>query len=52
MFLQGWCAAERVLVTTFQLWWFEQHDKDPDNFPINMEPGEWDEQYRIWGDST
>ena len=43
-----WCAAEQVLIANFQLWWMVQNDKDPDNFPLDMEAGEWDEQYRMW----
>jgi hypothetical protein len=48
MRLNEWCGVEQVRIARFQLWWLDKHDIDPDNFPLDMEPGEWDEQYHIW----
>ncbi len=46
--LHDWCTAEQTRVAHFLHWWFLQHEKDPDGFPLNMESGEWDEQYLMW----
>ena len=46
--LHDWCTAEQTRVAHFLHWWFLQHEKDPDSFPLNMESGEWDEQYLMW----
>lgn len=46
--LYFWVAAEQIRVARFQVWWMDQNDLDPDKFPLDMEPGEWDEQYRAW----
>ncbi len=48
MLVYEWGALEQVRVSRFLRWWGEQHDKDPNNFPLVMEPGEWDEQYHMW----
>lgn len=32
----------------FAHWWMQQHHEEPDKFPLNLEPGEWDEQFRAW----
>lgn len=48
MKIHNWHAAEQIRLAHFLRWWFEQHDEDPNNFPLDMEPGEWDEQYQMW----
>lgn len=48
MVLHDWCGQEQDRIVRFQIWWMGQSDKDPDNSPLDMEPGEWDEQYCIW----
>lgn len=38
----------------FEEYWKEQRAKDQAKFPAEMEPGDWDEQFRlfIWGDDA
>lgn len=48
MKLANWCAAEQIRVAHFMRWWFEQNDLNPEDFPLDMDSGEWDEQYFIW----
>lgn len=35
-------------VAKFEAWWQEMHTADPDNFPMWMSEGEWEEQYMCW----
>ncbi len=46
--IHDWYAAEQTRVAQFLHWWFLQHEKDPNSFPLNLESGEWDEQYQMW----
>lgn len=34
----------------FMTWWMNSHQEDPEMFPLEMEPGQWDEQLRIYDD--
>ena len=39
-------------VKKFEIFWNENMYKHPDKFPKDMEPGEWDEQFRCWQSSS
>lgn len=32
----------------FAHWWMARRKQNPEHFPMRMEPGEWDEQFRAW----
>jgi endo-alpha-1,4-polygalactosaminidase (GH114 family) len=36
-------SAER-----FKTYWKKNHEENPDAFPLEMDPGKWDEQYDAW----
>ncbi len=48
MKLQDFVAVERMSAIKFHEWWTLQHRTNPDDFPLSMEPQDWDEQYMIW----
>ncbi len=33
---------------TFSKWWHAMAKLNPKHFPMDMEKGEWDEQFRCW----
>jgi hypothetical protein len=48
MHLNDWYSDEMKRVRQFCSWWREQHMKDPDAFPVEMDSDEWLWQYSIW----
>ena len=40
--------AKRIL--RFATYWQAQRLESPGQFPLDLEPGEWDEQYMAWSD--
>lgn len=34
----------------FKLYWSEEHQTDSKNFPMEMNPGDWDEQYNAFNE--
>lgn len=44
--LDQFIAAEQERLERFRKFWLEGMQKQPDIFPAELEPGEWDEQYR------
>jgi hypothetical protein len=47
MTIKEWEQTEIANVIRFVDKWIENNARDPDNFPLDVEPGEWDEQYNI-----
>ena len=43
-----WCEHEQLRIERFRAWWLAQNGKRPNDFPLDMNPGEWDEQYLMW----
>lgn len=43
-----WRQLEEESLREFEKWWREQHAANPEMFPLDMPPGEWDEQFRAW----
>jgi hypothetical protein len=39
-------------IERFKKEWLEGNKKDPDNWPMEMPDGEWDEQFRAWWDMS
>ncbi len=48
MDIYGWANEEYERIQSFLRWWRGQNSNDAMEFPLDMEPGEWDEQYRAW----
>ena len=45
MTLDQFIEEEKKTLRIFEAWWRAENKKNPKNFPLDMEPGEWDEQY-------
>ena len=41
----------RSEVTAFVRYWREMMKKEPEQFEKELEPGQWDEQFRAWQES-
>lgn len=39
---------EQARVKAFQDAWMEANERDPDHFPLIMDPGQWDEALIMW----
>jgi hypothetical protein len=52
MTLDDWVEAEIQRVEKFRQWWMINHvnAKEKDIWPMEMPAGEWDEQYRCYGE--
>jgi hypothetical protein len=46
--LQEWYIQEKARLEDFLEFWKKEHEKDPQNFPNTLLPGEWDEQLQIY----
>ena len=47
--LSAWIKDERARLDAFAASWRKTNATEPEHFPMEMPPGEWDEQYRSWG---
>ena len=47
--LNSWVESEIIRLQEFAAFWRSEREKNKENFPIMMPPGEWDEQYRSFG---
>ncbi|MBU1248505.1 MAG: hypothetical protein KKB70_07395 [Proteobacteria bacterium] len=52
MLLESWAKEETERIAAFAEWWKVKHEELPDEFPLDLEPGEFDEQYRLWEPGT
>ncbi len=43
-----WFTVTKFEMEDFMEYWKYQSSLDPVNFPNELEPGEWDEQFKIW----
>lgn len=50
MQLKEFIESELKLIDHFQRYWKERHEHDPKNFPLDLKPGDWDEQLIIFHD--
>jgi len=48
MNLHGFFQIEADRVRRFDSYWREQNAQSPVDFPMEMQPGEWDEQYTAY----
>jgi hypothetical protein len=51
MNISEFLAEEMTLGAKFLVWWTRQNRQDPETFPMDMEPGEWDPQYRAFAEA-
>jgi len=49
MHLLDWVEGIVDEMNEFRCWYMKQHDQDPMQYPINIDAGEWDEQFKVWG---
>jgi len=50
MDLERWIIEKRKSLDRFYAFYVTEHEKTPENFPLKLAPGEWDEQYRAFGE--
>ena len=50
--LADFCARERQRVIDFTEWYLQMHRKEGEHYPLEMMPGEWDEQLQIWDEGN
>lgn len=48
--LSEFVKQEMALLERFEMDWFDNHLEDPEDWPMKMHPGDWDEQFRAWHD--
>ena len=48
MYISDWSSEDHARLGRFVAWWFSKSADDSVKFPLDMESGEWDEQYRAW----
>lgn len=48
MTLAEYMAAERKRIDRFEKMWLANMADNPDNYPGEMSPGDWDEQLEAW----
>jgi len=46
--IDEFCIEELETVKEFTRYWLRMHKEDPDNYPYNLRPGDWDEQYHFF----
>jgi hypothetical protein len=39
-------ARKRDLWTEFQVWYEAKHQEDPESYPLDLQPSEWDETFK------
>ena len=49
MYVGDWVECGKEELDEFFTWYMEMHEQDPEQFPVTMNAGEWDEQFRVWG---
>lgn len=47
--IENWIALERKRLDEFTALWRDGAVKEPENYPVILSVGDWDEQYRCWG---
>ena len=50
--LADFCARERQRVIDFTEWYIQQYRVEPENFPLDMPLGMWEEQIQIWDEGN
>lgn len=49
MKLDDFVDAEIIRLREFKRWWHEKHEKEnPHHYPLNMNEGDWLDQYSLW----
>jgi hypothetical protein len=43
-----WAIEERKKREQFIAWWMKERESDPEMFVLEMDPGDWDEQFNAW----
>jgi hypothetical protein len=45
MNVQQFCVEQRALLRQFEAWWIRNLAENPETFPLDMKPGEWDANF-------
>jgi len=48
MSMSAWHKEHARELEEFISWWTASWAKDPVKFPLEMSPGDWDEQFHLW----
>jgi hypothetical protein len=51
MDLNDFCEESHRDITRFLVYWVASHVNNPEMFPMDMQPGDWDEQFRLFLDT-
>lgn len=51
MKLDDWLYQIRGRIDDFESYWKQQHDKRPDDHPMDMLEGEWEDRVDAWMDN-
>lgn len=48
MELTKWKWDREIELETFCEYWLKRNEEDSENYPLDIEPGEFDEQFAAW----
>lgn len=48
MTLEGFITEKKLEIEAFERWWIKNHEENPNNFPLELGPGDWDEQLQLF----
>ena len=49
MTLEEYIAEEHKRLDEFKVFWLARHEQDPETYPLEMQPGDWDEMLTLEG---
>ena len=48
MTLREYVWQTKMDLDEFENWWNQNHDKEPNDFPLELGEGDWDEQFNMF----
>lgn len=51
MKLDDWLGQIRSRIDAFEFYWKQQHDEYPEDYPMDMLEGEWEDHVDAWMDN-
>lgn len=52
MKLDDWLGQIRSRIDAFEFYWKQQHEESPEDYPMDMLAGDWEEQVILWMESV
>lgn len=52
MTLDEFVAEEQARITAFRAAWLRDAQQAPEQYPMDLEPGDWDEQFRAFAQTS